>query len=584
MLIKNDYKPQMLPKQPKQPKPMTSNHRIVWVLGIMSLAFVAAIGQGVLLQTEHHERLVKEGDKRVVRTLTLVATRGTITDRNGAALAISAPADSLYAVPSAIKTMPSKEQLQQLSALIDVPVPIIESRMQRTKDDGEKMGFIFLKRQMTPQQRAQVEQLGIKGLAFQHESKRHYPMGSVFAHVIGFTNIDSKGQEGLELAREDSLHGQDGAKVVLRDNKDNIVDSLDSPRNKAPVDGHDMVLSMDQRIQSLAYEELNKAITHHQAKAGSVVVLNAKTGEVLAMVNAPSYDPNNAGQASSDSRRNRAVTDMIEPGSTMKPFTVAKALDSGKVKANAWFDTHPYQIGGATVRDTHVYPSLDVRGILQKSSNVGTSRMSALFTPQEVYDYYKSIGFGRRMHSGFPGESAGLVRDWKTWRPIEQATMSYGYGLQMSLLQLARGYTVFTNDGQLLPVSFLKLELPPQGQPVLKPETAKTIRHMMISVTEKGGTGTAGAVDGFDVAAKTGTARKLVNGQYAENKHMATFIGFAPADDPRVIVAVNVDEPTANGYYGGTVSGPVFKNVMAGSLNVLGVAPTKTLKDIVGAQ
>jgi cell division protein FtsI (penicillin-binding protein 3) len=575
MLIKNDYKPQMLPKQPKHNKPVTTNGRIVLVLAGLSVAFMALVGRGVYLQTEQQAFLKKEGDQRFVRTLPLTATRGTITDRNGAALAISAPADSLYAVPSGMDELPTPQQLAQLSALIDVPEATLTERLNRKNRD-----FVYLKRQLPPEISQQVAALNIKGLAFQHESKRHYPMGNLFAHVIGFTNIDGKGQEGLELARESSLHGQDGAKVVLRDNKGNIVDGLDSPRNKAPEDGQNMVLSLDQRIQSIAYEELNKALVHHQAKAGSAVVLNAKTGEILALVNAPSYDPNNPGVADSDSRRNRAVTDMIEPGSAMKPFPVAKALDAGKINANSWFNTNPYQISGATVRDTHNYGSLDVRGILQKSSNVGTSRLSAMFKPEEMYDYYKAVGFGRRLHSGFPGESAGLVRDWKTWRPIEQATMSFGYGLQMSLLQLARGYTVFTNDGELLPVSFLKQDLPPQGQPILKPQTAKSIRHMMVAVTEKGGTGTAGAVDGFDVAAKTGTARKLVNGQYAANKHMATFIGFAPADDPRVIVAVNVDEPTANGYYGGTVAGPVFKNIMAGSLNVLGVMPTKPLKAI----
>ena len=268
----------------------------------------------------------------------------------------------------------------------------------------------------------------------------------------------------------------------------------------------------------------------------------------------------------------------------MKPFTIAKALDSGKVGVNTWFNTNPYKIGPATVRDTHVYPSLDVRGIMQKSSNVGTSRLSAMFSPQEMYDFYHSIGVGQRMHSGFPGESAGLLRKWESWRPIEQATMSFGYGLQLSLLQLARAYTVITHDGELLPVSFEKQAAAPKGQQIIKPATAKAVRNIMVSVTEKGGTGTAGAVDGFDVGAKTGTARKLVNGRYVDNKHVATFIGFAPAQNPRVIVAVTVDEPSANGYYGGLVAGPVFKEVMGGSLNILGVSPTKPLKEAAMVQ
>ena len=329
----------------------------------------------------------------------------------------------------------------------------------------------------------------------------------------------------------------------------------------------------------MAYEELNKAVDYHQAKAGTVVVLDAQTGEILALVNSPAYDPNQPGSAGSEQRRNRAVTDMIEPGSAMKPFTIAKALDSGKVNISQRFNTNPYKIGPATVRDTHVYPSLDLRGIMQKSSNVGTSKLSAMFKPKEMYDFYHDLGVGVRMHSGFPGESAGLLRNWKRWRPIEQATMSFGYGLQLSLLQLARAYTMLTHDGELLPVSFEKQAVAPEGKRVIKAETARQIREMMVAVTEPGGTGTAGAVDGFDVGAKTGTARKLINGRYVDNKHVATFVGFAPAQNPRVIVAVTVDEPTANGYYGGTVAGPVFKQVMSGSLNILGVSPTKPLKE-----
>ncbi|MCS4533995.1 peptidoglycan D,D-transpeptidase FtsI family protein [Neisseria montereyensis] len=575
MLIKNEYKPRMLPKQPKAKKPVSTNGRIALVLGGLALAFTALVCRGVYLQTTQHEFLKNQGDQRFVRTITLPASRGTITDRNGATLALSAPTESLYAVPSGMDIQPTGEQLEQLSALIGVSVETIEKRLARKEKD-----FIYLKRQLSKETADKVAALGIKGLAFQQESKRHYPMGNLFAHVIGFTNIDSKGQEGLELALEDDLNGENGAKVVLRDNKGNIVDSLDSPRNRDPKNGHDIVMSLDQRIQTLAYDELNKAVDYHRAKAGSAVVLDAQTGEILALVNSPAYDPNEPGKADSQQRRNRAVTDMIEPGSAMKPFAIAKALDSGKVNVHTRFDTHPYKIGRATVRDTHVYPSLDVRGIMQKSSNVGTSKLSAMFKPKEMYDFYQSLGVGQRMHSGFPGETPGLLRKWQNWKPIEQATMSFGYGLQLSLLQLARAYTALTNDGEILPVSFEKQVAAPKGQRVMKPETARAVREIMVAVTEKGGTGTMGAVDGFDVGGKTGTARKLVNGRYASDKHVATFIGFAPADKPRVIVAVTVDEPTANGYYGGTVAGPVFKNIMGGSLNILGVSPTKPLKNV----
>ena len=573
MLIRNEFKPQMLPKAPKAKKPISSNGRILVVLGALAVGFAGLLGRGVYLQTSQHEFLKNQGDQRFVRTLTLPASRGMITDRNGATLALSAPTESLFAMPSEMDEMPTEAQLEKLSSIIDMPVASIKEKL------GKKKDFIYLKRQLSKEKADKIAALGIKGFGFQKELKRHYPMGNLFAHVIGFTNIDGKGQEGLELSREDILRGSDGAKVVLRDNKGNIVDSLDSPRNNAPKNGRDMVLSLDQRIQTLAYEELNKAVDYHQAKAGTVVVLDAQTGEILALVNSPAYDPNQPGSAGSEQRRNRAVTDMIEPGSAMKPFTIAKALDSGKVNTSQRFNTNPYKIGPATVRDTHVYPSLDLRGIMQKSSNVGTSKLSAMFKPKEMYDFYHDLGVGVRMHSGFPGESAGLLRNWKRWRPIEQATMSFGYGLQLSLLQWARAYTMLTHDGELLPVSFEKQAVAPEGKRVIKAETARQIREMMVAVTEPGGTGTAGAVDGFDVGAKTGTARKLINGRYVDNKHVATFVGFAPAQNPRVIVAVTVDEPTANGYYGGTVAGPVFKQVMSGSLNILGVSPTKPLKE-----
>ncbi|HEY9952138.1 TPA: peptidoglycan D,D-transpeptidase FtsI family protein [Neisseria meningitidis] len=579
MLIKSEYKPRMLPKEEQVKKPMTSNGRISFVLMAIAVLFAGLIARGLYLQTVTYNFLKEQGDNRIVRTQTLPATRGTVSDRNGAVLALSAPTESLFAVPKDMKEMPSAAQLERLSELVDVPVDVLRNKLEQ-----KGKSFIWIKRQLDPKVAEEVKALGLENFVFEKELKRHYPMGNLFAHVIGFTDIDGKGQEGLELSLEDSLHGEDGAEVVLRDRQGNIVDSLDSPRNKAPKNGKDIILSLDQRIQTLAYEELNKAVEYHQAKAGTVVVLDARTGEILALANTPAYDPNRPGHADSEQRRNRAVTDMIEPGSAMKPFTIAKALDSGKVDATDTFNTLPYKIGPATVQDTHVYPTLDVRGIMQKSSNVGTSKLSAMFTPKEMYDFYHDLGVGVRMHSGFPGETAGLLRSWRRWQKIEQATMSFGYGLQLSLLQLARAYTVLTHDGELLPVSFEKQAVAPKGKRVIKASTAKKVRELMVSVTEPGGTGTAGAVDGFDVGAKTGTARKLVNGRYVDYKHVATFIGFAPAKNPRVIVAVTIDEPTANGYYGGVVTGPVFKQVMGGSLNILGVSPTKPLTNVAAVK
>lgn len=579
MLIKSEYKPRMLPKEEQVKKPMTSNGRISFVLMAMAVLFACLIARGLYLQTVTYNFLKEQGDNRIVRTQALPATRGTVSDRNGAVLALSAPTESLFAVPKDMKEMPSAAQLERLSELVDVPVDVLRNKLEQ-----KGKSFIWIKRQLDPKVAEEVKALGLENFVFEKELKRHYPMGNLFAHVIGFTDIDGKGQEGLELSLEDSLYGEDGAEVVLRDRQGNIVDSLDSPRNKAPQNGKDIILSLDQRIQTLAYEELNKAVEYHQAKAGTVVVLDARTGEILALANTPAYDPNRPGRADSEQRRNRAVTDMIEPGSVMKPFTIAKALDSGKVDATDTFNTLPYKIGPATVQDTHVYPTLDVRGIMQKSSNVGTSKLSAMFTPKEMYDFYHDLGVGVRMHSGFPGETAGLLRSWRRWQKIEQATMSFGYGLQLSLLQLARAYTVLTHDGELLPVSFEKQAVAPKGKRVIKASTAKKVRELMVSVTEAGGTGTAGAVDGFDVGAKTGTARKLVNGRYVDYKHVATFIGFAPAKNPRVIVAVTIDEPTANGYYSGVVTGPVFKQVMGGSLNILGVSPTKPLTNVAAVK
>lgn len=572
MLIKSEYKPRMISKGEQVKKPLTSDGRIGFVLLAMAVLFAGLIVRGLYLQTVTYNFLKNQGDNQIVRTQSLPAARGTISDRNGAVLALSAPTESLYAVPKDMEEMPTGAQLEQLSGLVDVPVDVLRNKLEQ-----KGKSFIWIKRQLDPKVAEKIDALGLKHFAFEKELKRHYPMGSLFAHVIGFTDIDGKGQEGLELSFEDSLHGEDGAEVVLRDRQGNIVDSLDSPRNKAPQNGKDIILSLDQRIQTLAYEELNKAVEYHQAKAGTVVVLDARTGEILALANTPAYDPNRPGHADSEQRRNRAVTDMIEPGSAIKPFVIAKALDADKTNLNERLNTQPYKIGPAQVRDTHVYPSLDVRGIMQKSSNVGTSKLSARFSSKEMYDLYHSLGIGVRMHSGFPGESAGVLRDWRKWRPIEQATMSFGYGLQLSLLQLARTYTALTHDGVLLPVSFEKQAVAPQGKRIFKASTARQVRELMVSVTEPGGTGTAGAVDGFDVGAKTGTARKLVNGRYVDNKHVATFIGFAPAKNPRVIVAVTIDEPTANGYYGGVVTGPPFKKIMGGSLNILGVSPTKPL-------
>jgi cell division protein FtsI (penicillin-binding protein 3) len=413
--------------------------------------------------------------------------------------------------------------------------------------------------------------LGIPGIAKQQEFRRFYPAGESMAHLIGFTGVDGRGQEGLELAREKMLAGKSGRRVVLKDRRGHIIE--DVAAIEPPKDGQTLNLAIDQRIQYLAYRELAAAVEVNKAKAGSIVVLDGKSGELLALANVPSFNPNNRKELDPERRRNRAVIDMFEPGSTMKPFPIAMALNAGKVNPNMVFDTNPYMIGPAHVRDSHPKPSMTLTEVIQKSSNVGASKVALMFSPEQMWTFYDEVGFGRSVHAGFPGEVAGRLRGWQGWRPIEQATMSFGYGVSVSLLQMARAYTVFTNNGALLPVSLTKLTSPQPAKPLISPEAARKMREMLMTVTQAGGTATRAQVLGYNVGGKSGTARKLVNGGYQADKHRGLFIGFAPATNPRLIVAVMIDEPSAGSYYGGSVAGPAFSNTMAGALRILGVEP-----------
>lgn len=574
MLIKNEFKPKMVANKSKKPKKVqASNGRLFVVLGLLSVAFVAACAKGIYMQTQQQSFLQEQSNQRVIRSLPLPASRGTITDRNGSVLALSVPARYVTADPSKLATLPTAEQLMQLSAILGVSS---EELLEKLSD--KKRQFVYLKRQLPLDKAKEVEALGIKGIHLEQDSKRHYPMGEAFSPVLGFVNIDSEGQEGLERTLNQSLSGENGVKTVMVDKYGTIFSGVEEGQNRPAKNGEDLKLSLDQRIQTVAYDSLIKTLNHHQARAGSAVVLDAKTGEILALANAPSFDGNYPAKSTAENRRNRAVIDMVEPGSTMKPFPIALALDQGKVKRNTVMNTMPYSVGPKVIKDTHVYPQLSITGMLQKSSNVGSSKLSAMFKPQDMYDFYSKIGYGRQLETGFPGESYGKLRPWEKWKPVEQATMSYGYGIQVSILQLARAYTIFTNDGAILPVTFHKLDKAPQGEQVIQAQTAHDISAMMVSVTEPGGTGTRGAVNGYDVSAKSGTAQKYVPGKgYTTGKYVSLFAGFAPAQNPRVIVVVSIDEPSANGYYGGLVAGPAFQEIMAGSLNVLGVVPTKPL-------
>lgn len=541
--------------------------RVAVVLSLLGMLLLALLARAIYLQVVQQDFLQNQGDARFRRTLLLEANRGEITDRNGEPLAISTPVQSIWASPvdMQLDAVPTAK-LQQLARLLEMPLDEVKRKLSDNKRE-----FVYLKRQISPALAHQVMALEIPGVAKQQEFRRYYPAGEMLAHVVGFTGVDGKGQEGFELTREKMLAGKHGSRTVLKDRRGHIVEDL--AVIEPPRDGQTLQLSIDKRIQYLAYRELKAAMEVNKAKAGGVVVLDARTGEVLALANTPSYNPNNRAVLEPEMRRNRAVVDMFEPGSTMKPFPIAMALDAGKVTPDTVFDTQTYRIGPATVRDTHPKPAMTVTQIIQKSSNVGSSKMAAMFSPEDMWTFYRQAGFGQSPQTGFPGESAGRLRDWQNWRPIEQATMSFGYGVSVSLLQLARSYTVFTSRGTLLPVSFTRLGAPLPGKSLIKPETAKKMRDMMVTVTEEGGTAVRAQVLGYHVGGKSGTARKLVGGAYAANKHIGLFVGFAPATTPRLIVALMIDEPGAGAYYGGAVAGPAFSNIMAGSLRILGVEP-----------
>ncbi|BAK75015.1 peptidoglycan synthetase FtsI [Pseudogulbenkiania sp. NH8B] len=539
--------------------------RVRLVLLALALLFLALIGRALYLQVAQQDFLQNQGEARFRRALVLEANRGVITDRNGEPLAISSPVQTIWASPASMEPVPPAK-LRELARLLELGPAELDAKLSDRKRE-----FVYLKRQISPELADKVMALGIPGIAKQQEFRRFYPAGESMAQLIGFTGVDGRGQEGLELAREKMLAGKNGRRVVLKDRRGHIIE--DVAAIEYPKDGQTLNLAIDQRIQYLAYRELAAAVEVNKAKAGSIVVLDGKSGELLALANVPSFNPNSRKELDPERRRNRAVIDMFEPGSTMKPFPIAMALNAGKVNPNMVFDTNPYSIGPARVRDSHPKPSMTLTEVIQKSSNVGASKVALLFSPEQMWTFYDEVGFGRSVHAGFPGEIAGRLRHWQSWRPIEQATMSFGYGVSVSLLQLARAYTIFTNNGSLLPVSLTRLSSPLPAKPIISPDAARKMREMLMTVTQAGGTGTRAQVLGYNVGGKSGTARKLVNGGYQADKHRGLFIGFAPATNPRLIVAVMIDEPGAGSYYGGSVAGPAFSNTMAGALRIMGVEP-----------
>jgi cell division protein FtsI (penicillin-binding protein 3) len=528
------------------------------------LGFAALLGRGVYLQSIHKKFLQEKGDARYSRNLVLTSQRGRITDRNGQLLASSTPVDSVWASPPDVEI--SAAQTKELAALLGMKAGDISKKLVNTERE-----FVYLKRRISPELGKRVMQLGIDGIDLQREYKRYYPAEAEAAHLVGFTGpgdkgAGDKGLEGFELAKNSVLSGTDGGRRVIKDRSGHIIEDLQAV--VLPQDGQDVALSIDLNIQHFVYRELVKAVEENKAVAGSVVVLDAKTGEVLAMANVPTYNPNNPVNIRGKTR-NRAIIDNYEPGSTLKPVTAAAALESGQYTPDTKIQTAPgtLTIGPAVIHDSHPQGILTVAQVIQKSSNVGASKIALTLDKAYMWGIYNELGLGRVEGVGFPGEAAGHLRPFKTWRPIEQATMSFGHGISVTLLQMARLYTVFANEGELRPISLLKINEVPIGQQVFSATTASQVKDMLEMVVQPGGTAVKAQVLGYRVGGKTGTAHKLGDHGYVDNKYVASFVGMAPISNPRFIVAVMIDEPSNGAYYGGVVAAPVFSAIMSEALN-----------------
>ncbi len=541
--------------------------RSKFFVAMVMLGFLVLIGRAAYVQIIGQPFFLKQGEIRYARTLELQASRGRIIDRNGLILAASVPAPSLWAIPKDFEATPS--QRARLARLLGLSGKELEARL------ADSPNFVWLRRLADEKVAEEVRSLGIKGVYQVREYKRQYPEGEAAAHVVGFTNVENVGQEGIELAFQRDLAGRHGTRRVIKDRLGRVVEDIGE--SVPPVDGRDIELSIDSKVQFFAYQRIRDAVGEHRAVAGSVVVLDAQTGEVLALANYPSYTPADRRNLTGGQLRNRAITDTFEPGSTMKPFIAAWAMETGRVTPNTVIQTAPgyISITGSTIRDAHPHGPLTVAEVIQKSSNVGTVKMAMQMQPREMWELFSQVGFGQKPQIGFPGAVTGRLRPYKTWRPIEQATMSYGYGLSGSLFQLARAYTVFARDGEIIPASLLKHPNPEavSGIRVISPSTARAVREMLEMVTAKGGTAPKAQTIGYSVGGKTGTAYKQEGRGYAERKYRSWFVGLAPISKPRIVVAVMVDEPSAGKYYGGDVAAPVFSEVVQQTLRTMGVPP-----------
>ncbi len=563
--------------------PLLAGKTPVWrskfIVAALALAFTGLAGRAAYVQVINNDFYQRQGEVRFTRTLELPANRGRILDRNGLILASSVPAPSIWAIPEDIER--DKVKLAQLAKLLEMPLAELNKKLE-----DEDKSFVWLKRQVDEPVAMQIAALGIKGVYSRKEYKRQYPEGEAAAHVVGFTSVEDNGQEGVELAFNKNLAGKAGSRRVIKDRLGRVVEDVGDATG--PVDGKDLQLSIDSKVQFFAYQKLRDAVLENKAKAGSVVVLDVQTGEVLALANYPSYQPGKRQNLSPAQMRNRALTDTFEPGSTMKPFIAALALEKGLVKPETSIQTAPGKItiSGSTITDAHPHGVLTVNEVIQKSSNVGTVKMAMQMQPREMWEIYTQAGFGQKPQLPFPGVVSGKLRAYKTWRPIEQATMSYGYGLSASLFQLARSYSVFARDGELIPVTMVKAQDASAitGAQVISAKNAQAVRHMLNLATGVGGTGPKAQTMGYSVGGKTGTARKQEGKGYSDKKYRSWFVGIAPIDKPRIVVAVMVDEPSNGKFYGGDVAAPVFSETVAQTLRMLGVQPDMAVKPQIMAK
>jgi len=549
-------------------------YRMFIIVVFIILSIAALVWRAFDLHILDNAFLQDQGAARYLRVMPISTHRGMITDRNGEPLALSTPVDSVWIHPKEFLTV--QAQWPKLAKILDVKVSYITKIvMQRKTRD-----FVYLQRHVTPEKSQRILALGLSGVSLQREYRRYYPAGEVASHVLGFTNIDDAGQEGMELAYDDWLQGTPGLKRVLKDRLGRVIKHVELIKQAKP--GKDLILSIDRRLQYLTYRELKKAVQKHKAKSGSAVILDVKTGEVLAMVNQPSYNPNNRKKLKSKNFRNRAVTDIFEPGSTIKPFTMAAALESGSYRPTTKVDTTPgtLRVGTSLIRDHRNYGVIDLTHIIQKSSNVGMTKIALSIPASKITRMHNNVGFGLSSNSGFPGEVSGLVNLISDKQKIERATLSYGYGLSVTSLQLARAYAVIANKGKRVPVKFTRVDNDVIGKAVLSENTSRQIISMMETVITKEGTGSLASIPGYRVAGKTGTVKKITVSGYSDKKYLSIFAGLVPASNPRLVMVVNVDEPSGGVYYGGEVAAPVFSKVMAGALRILDVAPDAINNDV----